>query len=92
MPTPNPWKAQRQLDRARKIAAATWADIPREKRTNADIPEKMAAADPIERYKVALAVNLTTPPSDVTWAMAVDMVREFVTDERRWLGLEERVG
>lgn len=80
-----------QIGRERKaqaIARFLWLQIPRQDRTNQQLPAGIAAVDEQERDIFAAHAG-QKPPSDETWARVVELIGEKIADERRWLSMDE---
>lgn len=87
----NPWKRERQQVKARAIARLIFRSLPPEMRIDRDLPAAVANQPESERCAWAehAAVNA---PSNETWSLVVEEIRDLVEDQRRWLSVDAQVG
>lgn len=71
--------------KARAIAEQIWRGTPVDQRTSPKLPLVVERMTPDERDGWAVAADKRTP-SGATWDRVVEIVREKVQDERRWMG------
>lgn len=78
----NPYVQRGRAVKARAIARAIWRNTPRAVRTDRGFPA--AVADIPAEDRLAWAEHAAQKkPSDATWAVVVECIRELVGDERR---------
>lgn len=81
----NPFETIGRAAKARAIARAIWHNTPRTVRTDRGFPA--AVSDIPAEDRLAWAEHAAQKkPSDATWAVVVEVIREFVEDERRYMG------
>lgn len=73
--------------KAQAIARFLWLQIPRQDRTNQQLPAGIAAVDQEERDIFSAHAGQKSP-SEATWARVVELIGEKIADERRWLSLD----
>lgn len=75
--------------KANAVARLIWRSIEREQRTNRDLPAAVADQPQTERDSWLRLAGYKKGPSGATWNRVVELIRERVLDERRWLDLDE---
>lgn len=88
MPSPvtsNRFADARRHGKAFGISRIIWSALDRDERLNPALTDRVGALDEPARRALAEAAGVN-PPSDLTWALVCEMLRDRQADERRWLG------